>query len=63
MLVHLVKLLIGDPPILDNLKYVWDHLLLPDLNSVTVIRGGNVTLDATISLIESLLLINLFCVQ
>ncbi len=53
MLVHLVKLLIGDPPVLDNLKYVWDHLLLPDLNTVTVVRGNGGNLDATMSLIES----------
>ena len=53
MLVHLVKLLIGDPPNLDNLKYVWDHLLLPDLNTVNVIRGTNGDLEATVSLIES----------
>ena len=51
MFVRLIKLLLGDPPQLDCLKYVWDHLLLPDLNAVTVVRG-TAPLETTVSLME-----------
>lgn len=40
MLVRMVELLIGDPPQRDCLKYVCDHLLLPDLNEVKLVRGS-----------------------
>lgn len=52
MFVRLIKLLLGDPPQLDCLKYVWDHLLLPDLNTVTVVRG-TAPLETTVSLMEA----------
>ena len=52
MFVRLIELLLGDPPKLDYLKYVWDHLLLPDLNKVGVVRGASAQLDSSASLIE-----------
>ena len=39
MFVRLVELLLGSPPRLDCLKYVCDHLLLPDVNEVKLVRG------------------------
>ena len=41
MLVRMVELLIGDPPQLHYLKYICDHLLLPDLNEVKIVRGSD----------------------
>ena len=45
--VRLIALLLGDPPHNDSLKYVWDHLLLPDLNDAKLVRG-----DINLSLVE-----------
>ena len=53
MFVRLIEMLLCDPPKLDFLKYVWDHLLLPDLNKVGVVRGASTQLDSA-SLIEGL---------
>lgn len=53
MFVRLVELLLGSPPRLDCLKYVCDHLLLPDLNDVKLVRGSPVgPLEETIGIIE-----------
>jgi hypothetical protein len=48
MFVRLVGLLLGDPPSQDCLKYIWDHLLLPELNDLKIVRGS-----ASESLIET----------
>ena len=47
MFVRLVALLLGDPPHDACLKYIWDHLLLPDLNDSKLVRG-----DVNVSLVE-----------
>uniref|UniRef100_A0A1X7VEE8 Uncharacterized protein n=2 Tax=Amphimedon queenslandica TaxID=400682 RepID=A0A1X7VEE8_AMPQE len=46
--VRLIALLLGDPPHEAWLKYVWDHLLLPDLNDAKLVRG-----DINLSLVET----------
>ena len=53
MFVRLVELLLGSPPRLDCLKYVCDHLLLPDVNEVKLVRGSVVgPLEETIGMME-----------
>ena len=59
LFVRLVSLLLGDPPDIYCLKYIWDHLLLPDLNDLKILRGAG-TLEATISFVEGTLYMNTF---